>query len=87
MLFSKSKSNGISNPGESGNNLLNSGLPGLAAKAAAGFLLNRWMVKKSYGATKMAAGMLVKSGLVTMLSRWAANRLEKKQPILENGKN
>jgi len=87
MLFSKSKSNGISNSGESGNNLLNSGLPGLAAKAAAGFLLNRWMVKKSYGATKMAAGMLVKSGLVTMLSRWAANRLEKKQAILENGKN
>jgi len=31
--------------------------------------------------------MLVKSGLVTMLSRWAANRLEKKQSILENGKN
>jgi len=38
-------------------------------------------------ALKMAAGMLVKSGLVTMLSRWAANRLEKKQAILENGKN
>jgi hypothetical protein len=77
MLFSKSSSNGISKAGETGNSLLGSGLPGMAAKAAAGFLLNRWMVKKSYGATKMAAGMLVQTGLAAMLSRWAAKRLSK----------
>jgi hypothetical protein len=58
------------------------GLPVMAAKMAAGLLLNRWMAKKSFGMTKMAAGMLVQTGLAAMITKWAAKKLQKK-PVID----
>jgi hypothetical protein len=53
-------------------------LPVTAAKIAAGFLLNRWMVKKTYGVTKVAAGMALQSGLAHFLAKWVAKKFQKK---------
>jgi hypothetical protein len=60
-------------------------LPVMAAKMAAGLLLNRWMAKKSFGVTKMAAGMVLQTGLVSVVSNWLAKKLQKK-PLAEAGK-
>jgi len=60
-------------------------LPVMAAKMAAGLLLNRWMAKKSFGVTKMAAGMVLQTGLASLVSNWLAKKLQKK-PAIEAGK-
>jgi hypothetical protein len=58
------------------------GIPVTVAKMAAGLLLNRWMAKKSFGMTKMAAGMLVQTGLAAMITKWVAKKWQKK-PVIE----
>jgi len=60
-------------------------LPVMAAKMAAGLLLNRWMAKKSFGVTKMAAGMVLQTGLASIVSNWLAKKFQKK-PAIEAGK-
>jgi len=82
MLFSRLKNNGVSN-GETGNNVLGSGLPKIAATAAAGFLLNKFVLSKTRGVTKVAAGVIL-PGIAAMLSKWATKRREKNLRI-QNG--
>ncbi len=68
---------GIFNKSSDGN-AAKSGLPVMAVKMAAGFLLNRWMVKKPLGVTKMAAGMALQSGLAHVITKWVAKKFAKK---------
>ena len=71
---------GIFNKSNDGNGI-RSELPVTAAKIAAGFLLNRWMVKKTYGVTKMAAGLALQSGLAHYISKWVAKKFQKKTDL------
>ncbi len=75
-LFSR-PSNSLTGSTALSKNGISSGLPMMAAKVAAGFLVNRWMAKKSLGATKLAAGMLLQSGLVALISKWTSRKLQK----------
>ncbi len=67
----------------SDNNGVKSGLPIMAVKMAAGFLLNRWMVKKPLGVTKMAAGMALQSGLAHLVTKWVAKKFAKKTGTID----
>ena len=76
-LFSRPASSADNNVQQQGK----PGLPVMAAKMAAGLLVNRWMAKKSFGLTKMAAGMVLQTGLVSMVSNWLSKKLQKKPAI------
>jgi hypothetical protein len=67
----------FSRPSSNSSNGVKTELPAMAAKMAAGFLINRWMVKKSYGMAKMTAGMLLQSGLAALLSKLTSKKIKK----------
>lgn len=84
-MISSPKNNGlgISSASASKNNLMASGLPLMAAKVAGAFLVNRWMAKKSFGIARMAAGMLLTSGVTALLSKFTTKKLNQTRSNLQ----
>lgn len=77
---------GISMTGNK-NGIMSSGLPMVAVKLVGGFLINRWMAKKSSGILKMGAGMLLTSGVTALLSRFTNRKLSETRSNLQHISN